>query len=336
MPSGRRTKHLAHGKKVIAIVYYFCDKFAINISARYHKVMKKILLTLIVAILAIAGIWYLAVRNNTPQTSGDKLNVTATYYPLAEFARTIGGDAVSVKNLVPTGTEPHDYEPSPKTIADLSNTPIFIYNGATFEPWTDDFLKDYKGTIVKASTNVDTIKDGSVIDPHFWLDPVDAQIIVENIRQALVKQSPQNEAIFTANAKKLTDDLKQLDKEYTDGLAQCKSRIVIASHDAFTYLARRYDFTVEPIAGISPEVEPTPRRLAELSQLVRSKNIHYIFMESLASPRLAATIATETGAKTLVFNPIEGLTEEDEKTGKNYLSIQRDNLANLKTALACK
>lgn len=297
--------------------------------------MKKILLTCIILAVAGLGIWQLSTRT-TKHDDSDKLSVVTTYYPLAEFARSIGGDAVSVQNLTPSGTEPHEYEPSPKTIAELENTPVFIYNGGTFEPWTENFLKDYHGHAIAASTNVNTIRDGNIVDPHFWLEPTEAQTTVETIRQALAEASPENKSLFETNAARLTADLKQLDADFANGLAQCKDRIVIASHDALSYLARRYHFTVESIAGISPEIEPTPARLAELSHLVRSKDIHYIFLESLASPRLADTIATETGAKTLVFNPIEGLTPADEKASKNYFSLQRENLANLRTALTCK
>ena len=129
--------------------------------------------------------------------------------------------------------------------------------------------------------------------------------------------------------------LDQLDRDFQAGLHSCTTRTLITSHDAFGYLARRYNLHIVSIAGISPDEEPSAAKLAELSKLIRDQQLHYIFFESLVSPRLADTIATETGARTLVFDPIEGLTNEAQKQGKNYLAIQRENLHNLQTALAC-
>ena len=129
--------------------------------------------------------------------------------------------------------------------------------------------------------------------------------------------------------------LAKLDSAYRNGLSQCSQHTVISSHEAFGYVAAQYGFHVESIAGLSPEEEPSISRLADLSQLVKDEGLRYVFFESLVSPRLADTIAQETGAKTLVFDPIEGLNETEQKQGKNYISIQYENLSNLRKALAC-
>jgi zinc transport system substrate-binding protein len=175
-----------------------------------------------------------------------------------------------------------------------------------------------------------------VQDPHFWLDPVLAQKIVTNIRDGLAKADPSNKDYYARNASAYNAKLAQLDTDYRQGLANCSIHTVISSHDAFSYLGRRYGLTIASIAGLSPDEEPSAGKLAELSRLVRDQGITYVFFESLVSPRLADTIAAETNAKTLVFDPVEGLSNEDQKQGKNYLSVQRENLANLRTALACQ
>src|SRR5690606_12911653 len=118
-------------------------------------------------------------------------------------------------------------------------------------------------------------------------------------------------------------------------LKSCKLDTVISSHEAFSYLAARYNFEVVSIAGIEPGIEPSVAKMANLTELVKQKNIKYIFFESLVSPRLAETIANETGASTLIFDPLEGLSQADQDKGRDYISVQRDNLKNLRTALEC-
>lgn len=297
--------------------------------------MKKIIaITLIV--VAIAGLITYGVLQNQKTTEASKMRVAATFYPLYEIAKQIGGDRVTVTNVTPTGVEPHDFEPAASTIADLQNAKVFIYNGAALEPWVEKFLPDFKNTAVNASEGIDLIKGAEGTDPHYWLDPKSAQHSVQTIRDALTAASPSDKDYFMQNATKYSLELSKLDDDIKSGLQTCNSRTVVASHDAFSYFAKRYNLTVESIAGLNPEVEPSAAKLAEITKLVRQKGITYIFYERLVSSKIADTIATETGAKTAVFDPIEGLTNEDQQQGKTYLSIQRENLAALRTALGCQ
>lgn len=287
-------------------------------------------------VLIVIGI---GVYFSSNSKQSNKITITASYYPLYDFAKNIGGDKVEITNITPAGSEPHDFEPSAKQLASAYQSDIFIYNGAALEPWANDFLKDYKNTIVKSSNNIDLIKlaeNNNLHDPHFWLDPVAAKKIVDNILAGLVKTSPENKAYFTSNANTYKDKLAALDKSFKDGLSLCQADIAITSHEAFSYLSKRYKINLLSISGIDPSVEPDASKLAEISDLVKSKGIKYIFFESLVSPKLAETIASETGAKTAVSDPIEGLSEEDQQKGDNYVKVQQRNLQNLKTALECK
>lgn len=317
--------------------------------------IKKITATVILIALIATGIWAVARGNNT--ASGDGLQVTASYYPLYDFAKQVGGNKVRVTNMTPAGSEPHDFEPTAKSLAEAQKAKLFVYNGGTLEPWTEKFVTGYKGVAIKASEHITLSgehaeeesgdadhghehahehESEATTDPHFWLDPVLAQQIVTNIRDGLSKADPANADYYAKNAAAYNKQLAQLDQEYREGLQTCEQRTIVVSHQSSSYIAARYNLTVEAIAGLSPESEPSAARLAELAQIVKSKNIRYIFFESLVSPRLADTIAKETGAQTLVLDPIEGLTDEAQKAGKNYLSVQRDNLGNLRRALSCQ
>ncbi len=301
------------------------------------------LVAVLVVVLGAAGIGAMAknhINDNKPA-----VRVVASYYPLYDFARSVGGDKVAVTNITPAGSEPHDYEPSPQQLVSADKSQVFVYNGGTMEPWVDKFLPDYKNVAVKASNGIDLVEgddeetgrpSSPIKDPHFWLDPTLAEKIVDNITDGLTKADPKDAAYFASRAGAYKAKLAQLDTDYMTGLATCQTRTIITSHDAFSYLGKRYNLEVASIAGITPDAEPSAAKLAELTKLVREKNIKYVFFESLVSPKLAQTVAAETGAKTAVFDPIEGISNEDQKHGKDYLSVQRDNLSSLRTALACR
>ncbi len=308
--------------------------------------MKKILILAIIAIIIIIAIAYMS--NKVPQTGG-KIRIIASFYPLAEFAGQVGGANIEVVNITPAGVEPHDFEPTPRDIARVYSAKVFLLNGGGFDPWAEKIAPDLKKkgiTVVNMAKHFDLLKaieeygteTGHKIeanDPHIWLDPILAKKEVEIIRDALEKIDPANAQVYARNAEEYISKLSGLDLKYKDGLSACAIRDAIVSHAAFGYLAKRYGINVIPIV-ISPEEEPSPKRIADLSALAHTKNINFIFFETLVNPKLAETIAQEVGAKTMVFNPIEGLSDEELAAGKSYISIMEENLNHLRTALGCK
>lgn len=263
--------------------------------------------------------------------SSDRLKVYTTFYPLYDFTMKIASENADVKNMIPTGVEPHDFEPSPKQVAKLEGADVFIYLSETMEPWAEKMknsLEEKGVLVVKAGENLEKNKD-----PHIWLDPILAQEISKNIKDALEKVDNENKAIYGENFSILKNQFQKLHKKYLDTLSNVKHREIITSHDAFGYMAERYGLIQIPIKGILPQEEPSPWRMAELSKLCREKNIKYIFLETLASPKLSETLAREVGAETLVLNPIAGLTPDDEKRGEDYFSLMEKNLENLAKAL---
>lgn len=300
-----------------------------------------ILLALVAVPVLLSGVRRTAVSK--PKT----LSIVASFYPLAEFAERVGGEKVTVVNLTPAGIEPHDFEPTPQDLVRIRNAQVFIYNGAGFEPWVEKVLPDIEegGTVVvRASMGVGllsgnpdgTIGSATTVDPHIWLDPLLAEKQVDNIKDGLIRADPRNAAFYEANAATYKKELDALDADFRKGLADCRKKDIVTSHNAFAYLAKRYGLNVISISGLSPDAEPSPQRLAQITDFVKRNGIGYIFFETLVSPRLSDTIARETGARTLVFNPLEGLTVNEVSRGENYLLIQRQNLANLKKALECK
>lgn len=279
-----------------------------------------------------------------------KLKVMASFYPVYDFASKIGGDKVDVVNMVPAGTEPHDWEPAARDITNLEQADVFVYSGAGIEHWVEDVMKSLgnKDLIaVEASSGI-ALREGhsheeeeeeedheehEEFDPHVWLDPMNAKKEMENIKDAFIKADPENKDYYEANYKTYGEKLDELDQKFKDTLSPLPNKVIVVSHEAFGYLCNAYGLTQMGIEGLIPDSEPDPARMAEVIDFVKENNVSTIFFEELVSPKVAETIARETGAVTQVLNPLEGLSDEEIKAGGDYFTVMETNLAALKKAL---
>lgn len=315
--------------------------------------MKK-LLSLLSITLILAACTPATTPDSNPEST--KISITASFYPLAEMARNVAGDHADVITITPAGSDPHEYEPSPRDIAAVTESDLFIFNGAGQDPWAEK-LELENTAIIHMSENF-TLMEGEdheheeegedheheeeeedhehEFDPHIWLDPTNAAKEVQVIANKLVEIDPENAAAYEANATAYQQELMQLDQEYQETLSSCQKDSIITAHAAFGYMAARYGFNQIAIAGLSPEQEPSARKLAEVADLAEDEGIQYIFFETLTSPRISETLAQEVGAQTLLLDPIEGLTQEQVTAGENYVTVMRSNLNNLATALECQ
>jgi zinc transport system substrate-binding protein len=272
-----------------------------------------------------------------------RVSVVASFYPLAEAASKVGGDLVSVQNLTPPGVEPHDLELAPDDIEAIATADVIVYLGSGFQPAVEDALVEAEHAVTVDALNAvatnaapaSEAEEGLTVDPHVWLDPARFEEIVRAVADALAKADPANEATYAANAEAYVAQIAALDEEFRAGLSDCERTTIVTSHEAFGYLADAYGLTQVGILGLSPEAEPDPRRLAELRDLVEREGVTTIFAEELVSPKVAETLASEAGVQVAVLNPIESLTDAQEKAGEDYLSLMRENLGTLRKALDC-
>lgn len=282
-------------------------------------------------------------------SDGRKLKVMASFYPVYDFAVKVGGDKVEVIDMVPPGTEPHDWEPAATDIKNMEEADLFVYSGAGMEHWVDDVLaslENKKLLSVEASQGV-TLREGheeeeheeeeeddhGQYDPHVWLSPVNAKKEMENIKNAFIKADSDNQDYYESNYETYAARFDELDQEYKDTLSPLPNKDIVVSHEAFGYLCDAYSLNQIGIEGLSPDSEPDPARMAEVIDFVKANNVKVIFFEELVSPKVAETIAKETGASTQVLNPLEGLSDEQMKDGADYFSVMRDNLKQLEAAL---
>jgi zinc transport system substrate-binding protein len=287
--------------------------------------------------------------SETQEGKEGEIKVYTSIYPLYDFTKKVGGDKIQVELLVPPGAEPHGFEPSAKKVAEIEEGNLFLYNGLEMDPWAEKLSKSLEGTSVhtlalgeiqgiepilfKEDHDHEEEEEHGIYDPHIWLDPMNAKGMAETIKNELVKIDGENKDYYEERFITFKDNLEKLDKEYRESLSQGQKKEFVVAHAAFGYLARRYDLKQISISGLAPQAEPSPSKLVELTKVVEKYNINTIFFENLSSPKLSEVLASETGTKTEVLNPIGGLTQEEMDKGQEYISIMRENLEKLEEAL---
>ncbi|MFN2641693.1 MAG: metal ABC transporter substrate-binding protein [Actinomycetota bacterium] len=273
-----------------------------------------------------------------------KLRVVTAFYPIELAARRIGGSFVAVTNLTPPGGEPHDVELRPSDIRSLQSADVVLYFADGFQPAVEDALKSLPGKSVAVDlleglplkTSGAGSEEGLTVDPHVWLSPALMQKIADKITAVLAENvSAHADEVRSASAA-FAKDLSAIDDAYRMKLAQCARGEIFTAHAAFDYLAQQYGLEQIAISGLTPEAEPSSKRLQQIADRARRAHATTIFFETLVSPRVAEAVARIVGARTAVLDPIEGLTREEHAAGADYVSIMRSNLNNLVEALDCK
>ncbi|THA50858.1 metal ABC transporter substrate-binding protein [Streptomyces sp. A1136] len=283
-----------------------------------------------------------------------KLGVMASFYPLQYLAEQIGRNHVKVDILTKPGVEPHDLEISPRQTARLGESDVVLYL-KSLQPGVDKAVAQagVRNT-VDAATLTTLEKHGASghdhhafegeeaghehgeagADPHVWLDPNKYAQIAKGVGAALRKADPDHAADYRRNTDELVAKLTALDTEYRNGLANTATKTFITTHSAFGYLAERYGLDQEGISGVDPESEPSPARMKDIQAIARKDHVSTVFFETLASDKTAKTLASDTGLKTDVLDPLEGITASSQ--GADYFEVMRSNLKNLQKALGTK
>ncbi len=301
-----------------------------------------LLLALATLLLFVSGC------TTAPKATPGKMTIAATFFPIYDLTRAIAGNAATVYSIVPLNAEPHEYESTPQDLIRLDSAQVFVTLGVKkgFAPFEANLIKAVSGnvTIVEAGKGIQQIPPSaeagdispaasySGLDPHIWVSPRNAIKMAENIRDGLVKADPTHAENYTENAAALITRLEALDANYTKGLADCSKRVVLTGHDAYSYLARDYNFTAYYISGLSPTEEPTPQQIARLVDVARQYNLTYIFFDVAADPRIAQTIASQVGAKTLPLDPAASTADPSA----TYIGIMEKDLGYLREAMACR
>ena len=279
--------------------------------------MKKLLLLLAIPALLILG---------GCTKSASKPEVVTTFEPMYEFTKAIVGDKVKVENIVPANQEVHEFEPSAKQVATMTNAQALIYNSSDLEKWALKVKND--GVKIEASKDVDKIEG----DPHTWISPKQAIVEVNTIAEALGKAFPDDKATFEKNAANYVAKLKKVDAEF-DTLKDAKQNTFSTQHEAFAYLARDYGMNEIAIAGLDPEVEPSAATLAKLKGEMEKAGLKNVYFEGNANSKIAETLAKSVGANLIGINTVEGISDAQKKEGATYLTLMEENLKALQQTI---
>jgi zinc transport system substrate-binding protein len=313
--------------------------------------MKKKLSAL--AAITALGLILSGCSSSDSNSGASGIKVVAAAYPLEFVATSIGGDLVSVENFTPPGVEPHDLELTPSQVVTLDGADLLLYISG-FQPALEEAaqqsapansldLLSVSGLNLLTATEdghdhghshageEGHSKEEMVNDPHVWLDPERLVVVAKAVAAKLSEVDPDNSEAYTTNLATFVAELETLDQKFTTGLASCERTLIVTAHAAFGYLADAYGLSQEAIAGLSPESEPTPKRLNEIGKEARADGTTTIFFEVLASPKVAQTLADDLNIEAAVLDPIEGISE-----GQTYFSIMESNLEALRKALNCK
>lgn len=318
------------------------------------NVRRRLIPAVATAAVTALGLATLSACSTDSAAAGDtgKFDVVASFYPMAFLAERIGGSHVHVTSLTQPGQEPHDLEISAKQTAQLQESDAVLYL-KNLQPSVDDAVAQSEvRTKIDAASLTSLEKHGnevgghaashdhseneelSGLDPHIWLDPVRYAEVAEGVGKAFEKADPDHAADYRKNTAALVKKLDALNTQFKDGLAHTRSKVFLTTHAAFGYLAERYGLTEEAINGLDPESEPSGARVKALEEMARADGVTTVFYETLVSDKTAKTIASDTGLKTDVLDPIEGIT--DKSRGKDYFSVQEANLKALQQALGAK
>ena len=288
----------------------------------------------------IISLFFLTSCSNADKTKteeNDKLNVYTSFHAVYDFTSKIGGDKINLSCLVPSGSQPHDWEPSVKDMLELENTDIFFYNGAGMENFIEKIKKSIDSNnlkYVELSTAAELIKnENDINDPHVWLNPRNVIKEMEMIKNTLSKYDSDNASYYEKNFNEHKEKLEKLDTDFLNAVSKFKTKNIITSHEAYGYLCDAYGLNQVGIEGLMAESEPSPSKMAEITEYIKTNNIKYIFYEELLNPKTTQIISDETGCQLLELSAFEGLTKEQSDNEYDYYLVMYKNLDNLKKAL---
>ncbi|WP_311487800.1 metal ABC transporter solute-binding protein, Zn/Mn family [uncultured Helcococcus sp.] len=287
---------------------------------------KKVYMILLALVLVVTGC------TSSNNKDNEKINVVASFFPVYDLIKRVGGDKVEVNNLTQTG-DAHSFEPGIKDMENISKSDLLAINGAGFEGWIDQIKSSQPDLqVLDLSEDLDLIEVDGHTDPHTWLSVKNPQLMLEKIKDKLIELDKKNEAYYNENYQKALEEFKTVEKKYDEELSKYKGRAFIAPHAAFNYLLQEYDLEQVGIEGINSVNEPNAARMKEIVDIMKNKNINTVFYEYGQSDKIAQTVAEEVNGKVLPISTLEVITQKDVDDGMDYIKLLEMNLENLVTS----
>ncbi|MCV9994224.1 metal ABC transporter substrate-binding protein [Paeniglutamicibacter sp. ZC-3] len=263
------------------------------------------------------------------QDDSDRPVVLTTFTVLADIARNVGGDKITVESITKAGAEIHGYEPTPQDIAKASRAHLILDNGLNLEAWFEQFIVELDVPHVVVSEGVEVMDisedaNAGLPNPHAWMSPVNVQIYVENIRDAFIELDPENREYYTRNATAYNAELETLEKNLVQGLSGLKEneRALVTCEGAFSYLARDAGLTEKYIWAVNAEQQATPRQIASAIEFVKDNEVPAVFCESTVSDAPMQQVVQGSGSTFGGTLFVDSLSEADGPV-PTYLDLIR-------------
>lgn len=297
--------------------------------------MRKHVLSILFLIVA-AAIWWASFSSTVrhPVADNDNPVVVVSGYVPYTLLKQLAADTVNLIMLLPPGAEPHSFEPTPGVLVSLKHADAFVYLSDKLEPWAADLAQAVpaKTPVLQLASRVPATQD-----PHVWMNLQNAPQLAAQLTTLLTDINPGRQIFYEENLKKFTQEIETLAAQYEAALANCESREVVhIGHLAFKNLTDAYNLQLTALAGTSHAGEHAAKKLAGLVDEIKAKHLSAIFTEEMLSPRLAQTVAQETGAQILPLYPIEHISKKDFNNAVTYGGLMRRNLASLTRGLQCQ
>ncbi len=292
-------------------------------------------------------------QDESDSKADGKLTIYTTLYPLEYFAERIGGEDVTAESIIPPGSDAHSFEPTTRTMAELAEADLFIYNGAGMEGFADaaqDTLSNEDVMVLESAKDIHLDEseeeheeheheehadhDHGDMNPHIWIDPILAIEQAENIKDALIALDPDQKETFETNFSSLQEELLALDQSFQEMADRADKKEFLISHDAYSYWESRYGLEQLSVSGLSPSQEPTQKQLEEIIETAKSHNLKYMLFEQNATPKPAKAVQKELGLNTLRIHNLSVLTEEDIENNETYFTLMEKNIQTLQKALS--
>ncbi|GAA3325486.1 metal ABC transporter substrate-binding protein [Paeniglutamicibacter sulfureus] len=263
------------------------------------------------------------------QDDSDRPVVLTTFTVLADIARNVGGDKITVESITKAGAEIHGYEPTPQDIAKASRAHLILDNGLNLEAWFEQFIVELDVPHVVVSEGVEVMDisedaNAGLPNPHAWMSPVNVQVYVENIRDAFIELDPENREYYTRNATAYNAELETLEKNLVQGLSGLKEneRALVTCEGAFSYLARDAGLTEKYIWAVNAEQQATPRQIASAIEFVKDNEVPAVFCESTVSDAPMQQVVQGSGSTYGGTLFVDSLSEADGPV-PTYLDLIR-------------
>lgn len=308
-------------------------------------------LKIVLTLLPVIVILMVFSLKPTPIQHSSKPLVSTSNFAIFDVIQHIGGDKIELVSIIPFGVDPHSFEPTPKQVAKLEKSDFFFYSGDVLEPWADHLALKTKKIDVSKYVALKKFEDEDehegehedehehhhhgTYDPHYWLDIDNMKQVAQLVTEKLSTLEPKNKHLFEKNKLAYLKSLDQVDDIYKQSLLSCKQNTIIVTHNAFSYLAKRYDFEVESLTGLSTEAQPSAQDVKHIFQEIQDKNITVVFFEDFSNSKNIQTIADDLFIKVDNLQPLGNITANEHDQNLSYTDIMKINLEKIAEALQC-